>query len=59
MIRAKPFRRTVKELGKVLHRKDVGTNGALRVVTTLEFIQHLLTKMGHKSLLVTQALHGQ
>src|ERR1039458_593065 len=38
---------------------DVGTNRVLRVVATLEFIQHQLSEMGHSDLLVTQTLHGQ
>jgi hypothetical protein len=44
-------------LRKILHHVDVGTDGALRVVATLEFIQHLLPKMGHNNLLVTHTLH--
>ena len=51
MIRAKPFGRTMEVLRKVFHRVDVRTYGALRVVATLEFIQHLLPKMGHSNLL--------
>src|SRR5271163_2339951 len=51
MRRAKPFGRTMKVPRKVLHRIDVGTYGALRVVATLEFIQHHLPKMGHGNLL--------
>jgi hypothetical protein len=39
-------------------RSVMGPNGALRVVATLELVQHHLPKMGHKSLLVTQALHS-
>jgi hypothetical protein len=38
---------------------DVGTNRVLRVVATLEFLQHQLSEMGHSDLLVTQTLHGQ
>ena len=51
--------RTVEVLRKILHRMDVGTNRVLRVVATLKLVQHQLSKMGHKSLLVTQALHSQ
>src|ERR1700716_3808556 len=47
MLRAKPFGRTMEVLRKVFHRVDVGTCCALRVVATLEFIQHHLPKMGH------------
>lgn len=59
MIRAKAFGRTMEVLRKIFHRVDVGTYGALRVVAMLEFIQHLLPKMGHNNLLVTQTLHRQ
>jgi hypothetical protein len=44
--------------GKVLYRVQIGVDRVLRVVATLELIQHLLPKMGHKSLLVTQTLNG-
>jgi hypothetical protein len=44
---------------KVFHRVDIGTYGALRVVATLEFIQHHLPKMGHSNLLVTHTLHSK
>src|ERR1035437_1104071 len=59
MVRAKPFRRTMEVLGKVFHRVDIGTYGALRVVATLEFIQHQLPKMGHGKPPVTRGLHSQ
>jgi hypothetical protein len=49
----------VKVPGKLFHRVHVGADRVLWVVATLEFIQHLLPKMGHKSLLVTQALHSR
>ena len=52
-------RRTAEVLRKILHRMDVGTNRVLRVVATLEFIQHQLPEMGHSNLLVTQTLHRQ
>src|SRR6266851_7727826 len=48
---AKTFGRTAEALRKVLHRIDVGTYGALRVVATLKFIQHHLPKIGHGNLL--------
>jgi hypothetical protein len=47
MVRAKRFRRTVEVPRKVFNRKDVRTYCALRVVATLEFIQHQLPKMAH------------
>ncbi len=51
MLRAKPLWRTMEVLRKVLHRVDVATSSALRIVATLEFIQHPLPKMGHGNLL--------
>src|ERR1700730_2751357 len=51
LFRAKTFGRTAEVLRKVLHRIAVGTYGALRVVATLEFIQHHLRKIGHGNLL--------
>jgi hypothetical protein len=36
---------------------DIGTNSILRVVATLELVQHHLPKMGHSNLLVTHNLH--
>jgi len=59
MFRAKPLWRTMEVLGEVLHRVNVTTSSALRVVAPLEFIQHPLTKMGHGKPPVTQPLHGQ
>jgi hypothetical protein len=35
----------------VFHREDAGTCGALRVVATLVFLQHLPPKIGHGDLL--------
>src|ERR1700756_3424200 len=57
MVRAKPFRRTVEVLRKVFHREDVRTYCALRVVATLEFIQHQLPEMGHGRPPVTHTLN--
>jgi len=51
------IRLTAEVLRKILHRMDIGTNRVLRVVATLEFIQHQLPEMGHSNLLVTQNLH--
>jgi hypothetical protein len=48
---AKPLRRTMEVLGKILHRVDVATDSVRRVVATLKFIQHQLPKMGHGNLL--------
>src|ERR1017187_536615 len=51
--------RAVEVLRKVLHRVDVATDCAWRVVATLEFIQHQLPKMGHGKPPVTRGLHSQ
>ena len=59
MLRAKTFGRTMEVLREVLHRKDVRSYSALRVVATLEFIQHHLPKMGHRKPPVTRGLHNQ
>ena len=45
--------------GKLLYRMDVGPDGGGRVVAALELIEHQLTKMGHRGiLLVTQTLNS-
>jgi hypothetical protein len=41
---------------ELLDGVDVGSYGILGVITTLELIQHQLSKMGHKDLLVTHTL---
>ena len=56
MIWAEAIGRTVEVLREILHRVDIGTDGVLSVVATLELIQHQLPKMGHSNLLVTQNL---
>ena len=53
------FELSPRESRKVFHRVDIGTYSALRVVATLEFLQHLLPKMGHSKPPVTQLLHSQ
>ena len=35
-------------LGEVFHDFGVGLYGSLRVITTLEFLQHHFSKMGHR-----------
>ena len=40
--------------GESLYRLQVGLYGSLRVITTLEFLQHHFSEMGHRDLLVTQ-----
>jgi hypothetical protein len=41
---------------ELLDGVDVGSYGILGVITTLELIQHQLSKMGHKDLFVTHTL---
>ena len=48
--------RTVEVLREILYGVDVGTDGVLGVVATLELVQHQLPEMGHSNLLVTQNL---
>src|ERR1700679_1229342 len=38
------------------HNLQVAIHGSLRVITTLEFLQHHLAKLGHRDLLVTHTL---
>ncbi len=46
-------RGTVESSIKIFDGVDVITSGVFRVITTLEFLQHEFTKMGH-SVLVTE-----
>jgi hypothetical protein len=49
--------RTLPEIRReVLDGVDVAPYGILSVITTLEFVQHHSSKMGHKDLLVTHTL---
>src|ERR1039457_3468882 len=41
---------------EILHRMEIATSGALRIVATLEFIQHQLPKMGDGKPPVTRGL---
>jgi hypothetical protein len=43
-------------LGEPFDRLDVVLDGGLGVVTSLEFLQHRLSEMGHRNLLVTHTL---
>jgi hypothetical protein len=43
-------------LGESLDGLDVVLDGGRGVVTPLEFLQHPLSKMGHRNLLVTHTL---
>src|SRR6267378_8262388 len=59
MFWAEAIGRTVEVPREILYRMDIGTNGVLSVVATLELVQHQLPKMGHSDLLVTPNLHAQ
>src|SRR5215831_15008097 len=56
LFRTKPVGCTVKMLGEILDDSSVGFCGTMRVMTTLEFLQHHFPKMGHRDLLVTRNL---
>ena len=51
VVRPELIRRAPKVFCEILDCVDVRPHGILRVVTTLEFIQHQLSKMGHRDLL--------
>src|ERR1700719_1343186 len=59
MFWAEAIGRTVKVLREILYSVDIGTNRVLRLIATLELVQHQLSEMGHSDLLVTQTLHAQ
>ena len=48
--------RTVEVLREILYGVDLGTDGVLSVVASLELVQHQLPETGHSDLLVTQNL---
>src|SRR6201987_878877 len=48
MPRAQAVRRTVEVSSKILDGPDVVAYGMRREVTTLEFLQHHFSKMGHR-----------
>jgi len=56
--RAQALRRAMEVLRKVFHRANVVAYSVLRIVATLEFIQHALPKMGHGKPPVTRSLHS-
>jgi len=47
MFWAEAIGRTVEVPGEILYRMDIGTDGVLSVVATLEFVQHQLPESGH------------
>src|SRR5215469_14676167 len=49
LLRSELVRRLMKMLGEVADDPDVGFCGTMRVITTLEFLQHFLTKLGHRT----------
>ena len=48
--------RTMEVPGEILHDLQVSVYGSLRVITTLEFLQHHFSKLGHRDLLVTHKI---
>ena len=56
MFWAEAIGRTVEVLREILDGVDIGTDGVLSVVATLELVQHQLPESGHSNLLVTQNL---
>src|SRR5580704_6415051 len=54
VIWAQLIRRLVEVLGELPDCQQVRPYGSLRVITTLEFLQHHSSEMGHRDLLVTQ-----
>src|SRR6185436_19705577 len=56
MFRSEFVGRLVEVLGEVLHDSQVAFYGTLGIITTLEFLQHHFSKMGHRDLLVTHKI---
>jgi hypothetical protein len=56
MIGSELVGRLMEVLGEVLHDSQVPFYGTLGVITTLEFLQHLFSKLGHRDLLVTHKI---
>src|SRR5215472_7898868 len=57
MPRAQTVRRTVEVSSKILDCPDVVAYGVFREVTTLEFLQHHFSKMGHGNTSCDPHLH--
>src|SRR5262249_35998752 len=53
---AKLVGRAMKILREIMDDPNVGFCGTMRVITSLEFLQHHFAKMGHRDLLVTHNL---
>ena len=56
MLEGQPIRRALEVFRKLLDRVNVGIDRGLGVVAPLEFLQHRLSEMGHRSFLVTHTL---
>ncbi len=54
VVLGKLLRRAMEVLNKPLHGAEVSLRSKLRVITTLEFLQHHFSLLGHGDLLVTQ-----
>jgi hypothetical protein len=54
VVLGKLLRRAMEVLNKLLHGAEVSLRSKLRVITTLEFLQHHFSLLGHGDLLVTQ-----
>ena len=50
---------TVKKPKEIFNYADVEACGIFRIITTLEFLQHHFSEMGHRDLLVTQTYLNQ
>ena len=53
VIRPELVRRTVEVARKLVNGPEISVRGAGSVISTLEFLEHQLSKMGHRDLLVT------
>src|SRR3954469_30464 len=49
-------RRAMKVFSEGLHNFQVALHGSLRVIPTLEFLQHHCSELGHRDLLVTRKI---
>jgi hypothetical protein len=56
MVEGQPIRRTLEMFRELLDRVKVGVDRRLRVVAPLKLLQHRLSEMGHRNLLVTHTL---
>ena len=54
MLLAQLIRAAMEVFGEFSHSAEVGLRSTLRVITTLEFLQHHFSLLGHRDLLVTQ-----